>query len=103
MKSNVIYEFKFGLCRIDMPILIIFLSSVIVSLLQFPTLLAQNTSNIYLLFNKGVTLDSLGNHTGAINYYDKALAINPNYINALDNKGVALDKLGNYTRSYKLL
>jgi tetratricopeptide (TPR) repeat protein len=38
------------------------------------------------LDDKGV-LDALGNHTGAIEYYDKALAIDPQYLHALDNKG----------------
>ena len=34
-------------------------------------------------------VDSLGNYTGAIKYYDKALAVNPNDINTLNNKGAA--------------
>ena len=36
-----------------------------------------------LLYNKGVVLDNLGNHTGAIVYYDKALAIDPHDVSAL--------------------
>ncbi len=44
------------------------------------------------LYIKGIALDDLGNHTGAIEYYDKALAIEP-----LNNKGAALNNLGNYT------
>jgi tetratricopeptide (TPR) repeat protein len=39
----------------------------------------------------------LGNYTGAIKYYDKALAIDPNDTYALDNKGIDLDALGNHT------
>jgi tetratricopeptide (TPR) repeat protein len=50
--------------------------------------------NVYALYNKGLALDNLGNHTGAIEYYDKALAIDPHDVNALANKGNALDKLG---------
>jgi tetratricopeptide (TPR) repeat protein len=42
-------------------------------------------------------LAALGNYTGAIEYYDKALTIQPNDSYALDNKGLALDNLGNHT------
>ena len=38
-----------------------------------------------------------GNHTGAMEYYDKASAVDPHYVNALGNKGLSLDKLGNHT------
>jgi tetratricopeptide (TPR) repeat protein len=51
----------------------------------------------YALDNKGVALNNLGNYTGAILYFDKALAIDPNYVSALNGKGVALNNLGNYT------
>ncbi|MGC2681174.1 MAG: tetratricopeptide repeat protein, partial [Candidatus Nitrosopolaris sp.] len=37
------------------------------------------------------------NHTGAIQYFDKALAIQPNDTYLLDITGMALNKLGNYT------
>ncbi len=40
---------------------------------------------------------NLGNNTGAILYYDKALAIDPHYVLALANKGAVLGNLGNYT------
>jgi tetratricopeptide (TPR) repeat protein len=36
----------------------------------------------YTIKIKGVVLDKLGNHTGAIENYDKALVINPKYENA---------------------
>jgi tetratricopeptide (TPR) repeat protein len=49
------------------------------------------------LYNKGYDLATLGNHTGAIEYFDKALAIDPHDIDALNNKGAALNSLGNYT------
>ena len=35
------------------------------------------SKNLTMLVNKGVANDRLGNHTGAIEYYDKALSINP--------------------------
>jgi lipoprotein NlpI len=46
--------------------------------------------------NIAIVLDSLGNHSGAIESFDKALAIDPNYVLALVDKGVALNHLGNY-------
>jgi tetratricopeptide (TPR) repeat protein len=46
---------------------------------------------------KGVVLDDLGNHTGAIQYFDKVLAIQPNDNYVLDLTGMTLNKLGNYT------
>jgi tetratricopeptide (TPR) repeat protein len=54
-----------------------------------------NGTSVYTA--KGIALDKLGNDTGAILYFDKALAIDPYYVNALTSKGLALDKLGNYT------
>ena len=38
---------------------------------------------IYII---GVSLDKLGNDTGVILYYDKALAIDPHQVNALNNQ-----------------
>jgi tetratricopeptide (TPR) repeat protein len=40
---------------------------------------------------------NLGNYTGAILYYDKALAVDPKDDYTLGNKGLALDETGNYT------
>jgi Flp pilus assembly protein TadD len=62
----------------------------------------QNTTtptgpSLDTLYNKGLSLYHLGNYTGAIEYFDKALAINPHDVDALNGKGVALDHLGNYT------
>jgi len=48
------------------------------------------------LYNKGYDLEVLGNYTGTILYYGKALAIDPHDIDALNNKGVALNSLENY-------
>lgn len=41
-----------------------------------------------------MALNHLGNYTGAIEYFDKALAIDPNDEAALYNKGNSLDHLG---------
>jgi S1-C subfamily serine protease len=59
--------------------------------------LAINPKDETALDNKGAALENLGNNTGAIEYYDKALAINPKDETALDNKGAALENLGNNT------
>ncbi|MFZ0511415.1 MAG: tetratricopeptide repeat protein, partial [Candidatus Nitrosopolaris sp.] len=47
--------------------------------------------------NIGIVLNNLGNHTGAILYFDKVLAIDPKYVLALTDKGWTLNGLGNYT------
>ncbi|MFY9868625.1 MAG: tetratricopeptide repeat protein [Candidatus Nitrosopolaris sp.] len=44
---------------------------------------------IAALDGKGLSLYHLGNYTGAIKYYDKALAIDPKDIYALDTKCAA--------------
>lgn len=51
---------------------------------------ASNMTGNYT--DKGNALGSLGNYTGAILYYDKALAIDPKDVYALDGKEVALNK-----------
>jgi uncharacterized protein len=48
------------------------------------TTLAVDPYYINASTSKAVTLDNLGNHTGAIEYYAKALAIDPQYETALD-------------------
>jgi len=53
--------------------------------------------NVTSLLKKGLALDKSGNHTEAIEYYNKVLAIDPNDVATLDAKGVSLDYLGNYT------
>ena len=58
---------------------------------------ATTTGNVRALTDKGVSLGNLGNHAGAIEYYDKALAINPKYVRALYNKGYDLAASGNHT------
>ena len=49
------------------------------------------------LNNRGLALEKLGNDTGAILYYKKALVIDPNNTGILDSIGMALNNLGNYT------
>ena len=58
---------------------------------------ATTTGNARALTDKGVSLGNLGNHAGAIEYYEKALAINPKYVRALYNKGYDLAASGNHT------
>jgi tetratricopeptide (TPR) repeat protein len=48
---------------------------------------------------KGDALNKMGNFSGAIMAYDKALEIDPNYVNAWDGKGWSLNELGNYTQA----
>ena len=72
---------------------------VTVSLLPLSTALAQKTSTqVNTLIEIGNTLDDLGNHTGAIQYYDRALAIDPNNAALIYNKGLALHNQSNYIR-----
>ena len=47
---------------------------------------------------RGVVCD-LGNYTGAIQYFDKALTIDPKNVYALAHKGVVFENLGNYTEA----
>jgi tetratricopeptide (TPR) repeat protein len=56
----------------------------------FETINATDTS---ALFKKGLALDNLGNYTGAIKYYDKALDIDPNDKLILDNKHLVQENL----------
>ena len=63
------------------------------------TLADKSSDNVSALVNKGLALDSSGNHAQAIQYYDMALAIDPNDVDALYNKGNALDSLGNHTEA----
>jgi tetratricopeptide (TPR) repeat protein len=67
-----------------------------------PTINLPPTSQ-YALVNKGQALDDVGNYTGAILYYNKALAIDPKFEFALYDKGDALNSLGNYTQSIQFL
>jgi tetratricopeptide (TPR) repeat protein len=62
----------------------------------------QNTTtptgpSLDTLYNKGIDLYHLGNYTGAIEYFDRALTVDPNDNDALYYKGDVLLALGNYT------
>ena len=50
-----------------------------------------------VLDNKGVAFYHLGNYTGAITYYNRALAIDPSVVFASYDKGNALEALENYS------
>ena len=86
----------------SLPLILIFASCMLVtiSLLPSAAALVRNASpEVNALNNKGLSLDNLGNYTGAIAYYDKVLAVDPNNVAALSNKGNALGSLGNYTEA----
>jgi tetratricopeptide (TPR) repeat protein len=99
MKSNIECAIKFDTCKIDISILFVFILYAVFNLLLFPTILAQNSTSIYDLYNEGAAQDSSGNYTQAIQFYDKALAINPNYTNAQTYKEIAINELDNQTLS----
>jgi tetratricopeptide (TPR) repeat protein len=65
--------------------------------------LAIDPHDIKALGHKGAALDNLGNYTGAMEYYDKALAGNPKYVFALDGKGTTLVKSGRYNEAIIVL
>ncbi len=73
----------------SLPLVLIFTSCMLVtiSLLPSAAALVKNVSpEGNALVHKGIALDILGNHTGAIAYYDKALAIDPKNVAALTSK-----------------
>ena len=53
-------------------------------------------NNVKALYNKGLSLGSLGRYQDAIQYFDKVLKIQPNNVKALYNKGLSLGSLGRY-------
>lgn len=74
--------------------LILFLITIVcLSLLPSVFVHAKELGNNSLYY-KGLILDKLGNDTGAIQYFDKALAIDPNDEAALYNKNNSFDHLG---------
>ena len=65
--------------------------------------MAIDPHNADALYNKGNALDDLGDHTGVIVYYDKALSVNPKDEDTLYSKGISLCRLRNYAGSYRIL
>jgi tetratricopeptide (TPR) repeat protein len=51
------------------------------------------------LYNKGSSLNDLGQYNESNGYYDKILALDPNNVDALNNKGLILNDLGKYNKS----
>jgi tetratricopeptide (TPR) repeat protein len=47
--------------------------------------------NFGALYNKGVTLSSLGKYEEAIKYYDKAIEINPNLDIVREKRGLLIN------------
>ena len=58
--------------------------------------LAIDPNNTATLNSKGLALGILGNHTAAIDFFDRAKLIDPNSIDAYINKGTAVGVLGKY-------
>ena len=61
----------------------------------FDKALVINTKNIAALIGKGDALDKLGNHTGAVQYFNKTLAIDHHNVNdgTLDHNEVGIKAL----------
>ena len=57
----------------------------------------MDPKNATILDNKGVVFYHLGNYTGAITYYDRALTIDPSVVFASYDKGNALEALEKYS------
>jgi len=58
--------------------------------------LALEPTNAMAWFNKGITLTGLGQHSDAIDCYDRALGIDPKFAGALYSKAIDLDALGQF-------
>ena len=100
MREVTIFQGLFPiLCLITVIGLILLPTIFVLAKVQKDVVSGNDTS----VYNKGLALSDLGNYTGAIVYYDKALAINPHDVNALTHKGIALDNLGNHTGDYSIL
>ena len=48
----------------------------------------MDPNNTEALHGKGLSIDTSGNHTEAIKYYDKVLRMDPNNMDALTGMGV---------------
>jgi tetratricopeptide (TPR) repeat protein len=63
--------------------------------------LSIDPNNAWTLNRKGLTLYNLGNYTGAIDVYDRALSIDPNNAEVQANKRLALDALKNQSSDHQ--
>ena len=52
----------------------------------------MDPNNTHILNSKGTALNSLGNYTQALQFFNKALAMNPNDSDALKGKQNAISK-----------
>jgi len=57
-------------------------------------LLSRHPDEAQLQFSAGVVCEALGDFSGALDRYDRALAIDPRFLHALQNRGIALTRLG---------
>ncbi len=57
-------------------------------------LLSRHPDEAQLQFSAGVVCEALGDFSGALDRYDRALAIDPRLLHALQNRGIALTRLG---------
>src|SRR5690606_5290429 len=76
------------------------------TLLPYTTLfrskvLIAEPNNTEALHGKGLTIDNFGNHTEAVDIYDKILEIEPDNMDALASKGVVLYNTGNKEEAIK--
>ena len=107
MTSNLPDKFSLSQFILGIYIIIIFTPLAIDNLLQLPSARAQNAivddPNLdkedvaKALIDKAEALEKLGDHTGALESYDKALVKNPISTRALIEKGELLEKVGNNT------
>ena len=56
-----------------------------------------NVEDVEVYFNRGFSKNELGDYTGAIADYSKAIELNPEYVEAYFNRGFAKNGLGDYT------
>jgi len=93
--------------RIAISITFIFLITLLWSYTQYseppiPSGIDNGSTNIKVaLNNEGMALYKLGNYTGAIKFYDRAIEIDPGYVRAWSNKGDALKAMHHDAESEK--
>jgi len=91
--------------KIAVIIIIIFIITALYSFTQYstpplPSGIDNESINIKVAWNnEGLALYKLGNYTGAIKCYDKAIEIDQGYVLAWSNKGDALTALHRYAEA----